>query len=218
MMNIGTRGSSGTLGVEVLNRPAKRTSRGRQKKEAPQPMETVYVPSLKQFVRDEAAVEAEKRLLSTFVLISNAEAPAYSDVDLLRAYKGQDAVETRFRLLKDPQLVDGVYLKTPERIAALGIVLVMALLIYGILEYRIRQQLDKQEKPFRIPGRSRDYKPTGQILLVMLQQIKVMLLRYADRTERVLTDNADELAFRIVEMAGYDMTIYTTVPDKTVVQ
>ncbi|SCW76364.1 hypothetical protein SAMN04487970_104253, partial [Paenibacillus tianmuensis] len=56
------------------------------------------------------------------------------------------------------------------------------------------------------------YKPTGQVLLVMLQQIKVMLIRYADRTERVLTDNADDLACRVVEMAGYDMTIYTANP------
>ncbi|MCP3776774.1 IS4 family transposase, partial [Paenibacillus sp. MZ04-78.2] len=94
-------------------------------------------------------MEAEKRLISTFVLISNAETSGYSDSDLLRAYKGQDAAETRFRLLKDPQLVDGIYLKTPDRIAALGIVLVMALLLYGILEYRIRQELDKQDKPFR---------------------------------------------------------------------
>ncbi|MFB6367937.1 IS4 family transposase, partial [Paenibacillus elgii] len=105
------------LGVEAVTRPAKRTGRGRPKKEEPSSMETVYVPKLEQFVRDEAAVEAEKRLLSTFVLISNAETSGYSDTDLLRAYKGQDAAETRFRLLKDPQLVDGIYLKTPDRIA-----------------------------------------------------------------------------------------------------
>jgi len=199
--------------VERVTRPAKRSGRGRPKKGDETLMETVYVPKLRQMVRDEAAVEVEKRLLSTFVLISNAEVPAYSDADLLRAYKGQDAAETRFRLLKDPQLVDGVYLKTPERIAALGIVLVMALLIYGILEYRIRKQIDQQEKPFRVPGRGRDYKPTGQVLLVMLQQIKVMLLQYPEGTTvRILTDNADELACRVVEMAGYDMSMYTANP------
>ncbi|WP_127586918.1 IS1634 family transposase [Paenibacillus koleovorans] len=200
------------LTVEAVTRPAKRTGRGRPKKEEPSPMETVYVPKLGSFTREEAAVEAEKRLLSTFVLISNGEADRYSDTDLLRAYKGQDAAETRFRLLKDPQLVGGVYLKTPDRIEALGIVLVMALLLYGILEYRIRQQLDQQEKPFRVPGRSRDYKPTGQVLLLMLQQIKVLLIQYEDHRERLLTDNADDLARRVVEMAGYDMSIYNASP------
>lgn len=37
-----------------------------------------------------------------------------------------------------------------------------------------------------------------------------MLLEYPDRIERLLTDNTDELACRVVEVAGYDMTIYTT--------
>jgi len=62
----------------------------------------------------------------------------------------------------------------------------------------------------QIPGRSKDYKPTGQVLLELLQSVKVMLLHDPDRTEQFLTDNADELARRVVEMAGYDMTIYTT--------
>lgn len=197
------------LDVQCVTRPTKRNSRGRPKKEDAVPMETVYVPCVQHFEQNEQAVENEKRLLSTFVLISNAEADRYSDVDLLRSYKGQEAAETRFRLLKDPQLVDGVFLKTPERIAALGIVLVMAILLYGILEYRIRKQLEEQKEPFRIPGRSRDYKPTGQVLLALLQQIKILLLQYVDHNERMLTDNAGNLARRIVEMAGYDMTIYT---------
>jgi transposase len=32
-----------------------------------------------------------------------------------------------------------VYLKTPSRIEALGIVFVMALLVYGMLEWRVRE-------------------------------------------------------------------------------
>jgi len=90
----------------------------------------------------------------------------------------------KIKRIRIPQLVDGIYLKTPERMEALGIVLVMALLLYGMLEYRIRQQLDKEEKPFRIKGRACDYKPTGQVLLEMLKQIKIILLQYADRKER----------------------------------
>lgn len=58
----------------------------------------------------------------------------------------------------------------------------------------------------------RDYKPTDQDLLALLQQIKVMLLQYPDGVVRVLTDNAEELACHVVEMAGYDMTIYIANP------
>jgi transposase len=197
------------LDVQATTRPAKREGRGRPKKEETVQMETVYVPQLQRIERIEQAVEAEKRLLSTFVLISNAESQTYSDLECLQSYKGQEAAETRFRLLKDPQLVDGIYLKTPERIAALSIVLVMALLLYGILEYRIRKQWESESQPPRIPGRAKNYKPTGQVLLMMLQQIKIILHQYTDHKERILTDNMDEVTRRIVEMAGYEMTIYT---------
>lgn len=111
-------------------------------------METVYVPRRTMLSRNEEAVEEEKRRLGTFVLISNAETDRVTNAEVLRTYKGQDAAETRFRLVKDPQLVDGIFLKKPDRIGTLGIVLVMAL----------------------------------------LQNVKVMLLHDADRTERFLTD------------------------------
>jgi len=65
----------------------------------------------------------------------------------------QEAAETRVRLPKDPQLVDGIYLKTSERIAVLGVVMVMALLLYGILEDRVRRNLEVEDVPPRVPNR-----------------------------------------------------------------
>lgn len=198
--------------VEPMIRTVKRAQRGRPRKDEPAPQERVYVPILTRWERDEAVVAARKRLLSTFVLISNVAADRYTDVELLRIYKGQEAAETRFRLLKDPQMVDGIFLKTSERIEALGIVLVMALLLYGILEERIRRRLEGENEPLRFAGRSREYRPTGQVLLAALARIKVLLIGREEGDERLLTDDADEVARRIVDMAGYDMTMYTASP------
>lgn len=78
----------------------------------------------------------------------------------------------------------------------------MALLLYGILEYRIREQWAQQKEPPRLTGRSRNYKPTGQVLLAMLQQIKEILLRFPDRCERLLTVSSDDITRRIVDLAG----------------
>jgi transposase len=202
--------------VQPMTRAVKRAHRGRPRKDEPVPMQTVYVPVLTKRERCEAAVEARKGLLSTFVLISNVAADRYTDGELLRTYKVQEVAETRFRLRKDPQMVDGLFLKTSERIAALGIVLVMALLLYGILEERIRRQMDQESTPLRFAGRSRDYRPTGQVLLETLAQIKVLLMGREEGDERLLTDNADAVARRIVEMAGYDMTMYTARPVRAV--
>src|SRR5690625_2331798 len=69
-----------------------------------------------------------------------------TDPENLQTNKGQEAAETRFRLLKSPAIIDGFFLKKPSRIEALGIIFVMVLLIYGILEYRIREKMKRGRK------------------------------------------------------------------------
>lgn len=79
---------------------------------------------------------------------------------LLTAYKGQGQAERGFRFLKDPQfLAASLYLKKPERIMALLMVMTVCLLVYAALEYRIRQALhahgatfpDQKGKPVQNP-------------------------------------------------------------------
>ena len=201
-----------TLGVETQSQPRKRNRRGRPKKGEVPVYDTVYVPCVRHFRRNEAAIETEKRRLSTFVLITNQKRELCPDPDVLKTYKGQEAVETRFRLLKNPQFVDGFYLKTPERIEALGIVLVMAMLLYGLLEHRVRQRLAQEDEPLKIHGRRKDYQPTGQVILNELQQIKVIAMHYASHTARIVSGNVDTVAQRLVRLAGYEMAIYTKKP------
>ena len=58
---------------------------------------------------------------------------------VLDGYKGQTYAERGFRFLKDPQfLASSLYLKKPERIMALLMVMTVCLLVYAALEYRIR--------------------------------------------------------------------------------
>jgi transposase len=48
---------------------------------------------------------------------------------LLRTYKAQDGIERNFSFLKDPLIVNDLFLKKPERIEALGMILLLSLLI-----------------------------------------------------------------------------------------
>jgi len=197
--------------VQTVTAQVKRAGRGRPRKDEEPVLETRYTPVLDQITRNEGEIEAHRQRLSTFVLISNTTPDRYDALELLRHYKGQEAAETRFRLLKDPQLVDGIYLKTPERIAALGVVMVMALLLYGILEDRVRRKMEEEAVPLRIPNRPRNYKPTGEVLLTLLKRIHVILMQADDGSKRILADNADDLAKRVVQLVGYDLSIYTQV-------
>ena len=68
---------------------------------------------------------------------------------LLESYKGQGRAERGFRFLKDPQfLASSFYLKKPERIMALLMVMTVCLLVYAALEYRIRTALKEQDATF----------------------------------------------------------------------
>lgn len=114
-------------------------------------------------------------------------------------------------MLKDPAMLDDVYLKYPHRVEALGYVFVMALLLYGMLEYRIRQALTFEKVPLTLPGNRKSHRLTGQVLLKMLTSIKVLLIEQEDGTkQRILLGNAEEDARRVVELAGYNIDIYTT--------
>jgi transposase len=75
---------------------------------------------------------------STFVLITTESADVWSDLDILKEYKGQSKVETRFRFLKHPLIVNDIYLKSPRRIEALAYVVMLALLVAAFIERRVR--------------------------------------------------------------------------------
>jgi transposase len=68
---------------------------------------------------------------------------------VLDGYKGQARAERGVRFLKDPQfLASSLYLKKPERVMALLMVMTVCLLVYAALEYRIRHALQEHGATF----------------------------------------------------------------------
>ena len=66
---------------------------------------------------------------------------------VLSEYKQQILPERGFRFLKDPQFfADSVFVKNPERVAAIALIMALALLVYRIGERYLRQQLQAQQQ------------------------------------------------------------------------
>jgi hypothetical protein len=64
------------------------------------------------------------------------------DQDRIRTDKDQHHVERGFRFLNDPLfLASSVFVKKPERIVALSLVMVLCLLVYRLAEHRLREHL-----------------------------------------------------------------------------
>src|SRR5499426_2509522 len=87
---------------------------------------------------------------SCFILATNElDEDQLASQAVLDGYKGQARAERGFRFLKDPQfLASSLYLKKPERIMALLMVMTVCLLVYAALEYRIRTALKDKGATF----------------------------------------------------------------------
>ena len=69
--------------------------------------------------------------------------------ELLHEYKSQQRVERGFRFLKSPEfLSDALFLKKPQRIEAMLMIMTLCLMVYAALEYKIRKELKEQNKTF----------------------------------------------------------------------
>ena len=86
-------------------------------------------------------IRPHRNKLGRFVLATN-ELGNQEVAGLLAAYKSQQGVERGFRLIKDPQFhLNGVFLKKPERIEALMMVMTLCLMVYNAGQYQLRENL-----------------------------------------------------------------------------
>lgn len=78
-----------------------------------------------------------------FVLATNVlESEQLGEQQALQEYKGQQGNERGFRFLKDPMFfASSVFLKSPERIMALGMIMGVCLLVYNLGQRQLRLAL-----------------------------------------------------------------------------
>jgi len=89
---------------------------------------------------------------------------AHSPVDVLAAYKEQHGIERNFGFLKDPLIVNDLFLKKPERIEVLGLILLISLLVWNLIEHVMREYL--RQATSTVPGW--DDKPTTKPTTFMM--------------------------------------------------
>jgi transposase len=133
---------------------------------------------------------------SCFILATNQlDSQVLPDDELLSAYKDQQKVERGFRFLKDPLfLASTLYLKSPQRIMALMMVMTLCLLVYAALEDRIRQALNQHDQTFpnqkgqptRTPTARWVFQCFTSIHLVVIAQEQVLVLNLNEPQRRLL--------------------------------
>ncbi len=133
----------------------------------------------------------------------------YTPHQVLKEYKAQSSVETSFKFLKDPLFVGPVYLKKPSRVEALAYVFLIALLIFGVMERRVREAMKSEKEPLIIPGKVKTFSPTGKKILESLEFIMVMTT--SDPYRRAFSSSFK--VPRVLRLAGFKPDIYLNVRD-----
>ncbi len=172
-------------------------SRGRPAKGQPRiPVGYEYQLHL-DIVPDEQLVEPLRVEAGCFVLISNLTSPIdkenFSSLELLRLYKDQDGIERNFSFLKDPVIVNSIFLKTTHRIEVLGLVLLISLLIWRLIELCMRRYIsDTGNKITGWKNKPTD-KPTA--FMMTTKFLSILVLKVEDKRQLARPLNTVQLEY-----------------------
>lgn len=93
--------------------------------------------------QDESKINTELLSAGRFIIATNVlDSQELSDDSMLREYKAQQSCERGFGFLKDPLFfADSIFLKSPERIESMGMIMGLCLLVYTLAQRQIRNAL-----------------------------------------------------------------------------
>ena len=98
-------------------------------------------------MRNDGCITKEIERLGRFILATNEmDAQRISAHEMLSQYKKQTHIERGFKFLKSDEFeLNHVYLKNPNRIGALMMIMTLSLVVYNFAQYQLRQALEKKD-------------------------------------------------------------------------
>lgn len=151
---------------------------------------------------DLEAIEKAKANKGMFVLATNElSEERLSNDQLLEVYKDQGvSVERGFRFLKDPMFyAESLYLKKPQRIMALIMVMTLSLLVYSLAERKIRARLKEKQIHIWDQKNKATSNPTIRWIFMIFEDV---LLLY-DQDRQIKTPaNIREEHIRVLQALG----------------
>jgi hypothetical protein len=112
-----------------------------------------------------------------FVLLTHVPTAgdlAHSAREILTVYKEHHGTEPNYGFRKAPVMVNSLFLKKPERLEALGLVLLLALLVWRLMERALRRHVDTTSTA--LPGWDKTVteRPTAFMLITKFAGVIVL--------------------------------------------
>ena len=131
-----------SIGKAEFIEETRQTRRGRPSRKNPEAnqQKIVAVKVIAEANIDNQKVQEVVTKEIRFVIATTDTERPWTMAELCSVYRGQSSIERMWRISKDPTiLINAVYLQKPSRIYALMWVLSIALLVFAVTEYRLRQ-------------------------------------------------------------------------------
>lgn len=154
--------------------------------------------------RNLPAIEHKQQQLGKFILATNqlnqAIMPAQAILD---HYKNQYQPEKGFRFLKSPLcMADAVFLKKPERIEALSMIMCLALMVYGLGERKLRQTLEEIDETIPDQKGKPTQKPTLRWVFQCFEGISLLTISLPDQPTHRQVLNLQVVQKQIIAIFG----------------
>lgn len=190
----------------------KRPGRGRPRKGESQPTKTIWRVSLTSLEVDQECVDRAGFHGRHFLLVTDhLDTDAWPDERVLSTYREQHMVEghTGFRWLKGPAAVAPAFLKTPSRIAALGLVFILALMVRNYLEWAIRAALAKTEQTLPNMNGQATQRPSAENAFYYFRDASLIIATVGGHVANRELHGLRPEAEQVLELLGWSPDIFT---------
>jgi transposase len=203
-------GVEGLLHYAVQARMTTRSKRAYRDRPARQETAVYFTIEVR---RDEACIEAKKREMGWQVYGTNALTLGLAPV--VWAYRGQYRIEDDWSRLKGRSLgLTPLYLQDEERIEGLVYLLSLALRVLTLVEWQVRERLQKQGAKLRgiyagQPGRQ-TARPSAELLLSALKTVSVSVIEVNGKVHALLSP-LTEVQQRLLELWDMPPDLYDNI-------
>ena len=121
------------------------------------------------------------------LLCTNVPAERLSAGEVMKKYKEQVTVEQTFDFIKSPVQIRPLWLHSPQRLAGLTLLIMLAVLIASLVEYYVRQDIAKNKKLLKglMPQNRDNPYPTAEKLFKAFQDYSIVVTRFPDGRHEV---------------------------------
>ena len=190
---------SAQVNTQSFNKSSKR---GRPKQDDPD--RTILYRAKVSLLEDEAEIRAHRAKLGRFILATNElDESKLSNAEMLNEYKSQNKTEQGFRFIKgDAFEVASVFLKKPERVEALMVVMTLCLLVYNFAQHKLRKTLESLNETVPNQIKKPTAKPTMAWICRMFHGVHLLRVDHGSQGVQEIVINLTELTRRIIRYFG----------------